>query len=292
MLNSKVKDEIIKNLESAIKEHESIREDVELVTLKLFEQRQRATTEILEIIDTFHLNLVNSPLAFDKAVNEYYVEVKRFQTTVHNLEMKAAQSINIDSTNGDDKLAAGVALTGVATGGAVAAFGPTAAIAIATTFGTASTGTAISALSGAAATNAALAWLGGGALAAGGAGMAAGNALLSMAGPIGWTIAGLTIAGGGLYLHSKNAQFTEEATQKLVEVKDEICSLNTAECKIRGLSELTRGYSDGCLNDISYLQANAPSDYMKFNPKQKERLGKLISQIRSLSKLLNSKTNF
>ena len=37
---------------------------------------------------------------------------------------------------------------------------------VATTFGVASTGTAISALSGAAATNAALAWLGGGALAA------------------------------------------------------------------------------------------------------------------------------
>ncbi|MGW8444460.1 hypothetical protein ACWGXJ_26515 [Paenibacillus sp. S33] len=41
----------------------------------------------------------------------------------------------------------------------VAAFGPTVALAIATTFGTASTGTAIATLSGAAATNAALAWL-------------------------------------------------------------------------------------------------------------------------------------
>ena len=51
---------------------------------------------------------------------------------------------------------------------------------IATTFGVASTGTAISTLSGAAATNAALAWLGGGALAAGGGGMAAGEAFLTL----------------------------------------------------------------------------------------------------------------
>lgn len=68
--------------------------------------------------------------------------------------------------------------------------GPTAAMWVATTFGTASTGTAISALSGAAATSAALAWLGGG-VAAGG--MAAGNALLALAGPIGWGIAGASL---------------------------------------------------------------------------------------------------
>lgn len=71
---------------------------------------------------------------------------------------------------------------------------------IATTFGVASTGTAISTLSGAAATNAALAWLGGGALAAGGGGMAAGNAFLALAGPVGWAIAGVAIIGSGLLL--------------------------------------------------------------------------------------------
>ena len=70
---------------------------------------------------------------------------------------------------------------GAMAGAGIAAFGPTAAMAVATTFGTASTGTAIATLSGAAATNAALAWLGGGALAVGGGGMAAGEAFLAMA---------------------------------------------------------------------------------------------------------------
>lgn len=80
---------------------------------------------------------------------------------------------------------AGGGVAGVGAGVAVVALGPTAAMGIATTFGVASTGTAISTLSGAAATNAALAWLGGGALAAGGGGMAAGNAFLALAGPVG-----------------------------------------------------------------------------------------------------------
>lgn len=53
------------------------------------------------------------------------------------------------------------------------------AMAIAVTYGTASTGVAISSLSGAAATNAAAAWLGGGSIAGGGAGIAgAGGSVL------------------------------------------------------------------------------------------------------------------
>ncbi len=77
--------------------------------------------------------------------------------------------------------------------------GPTVAMGVATTFGVASTGTAISALSGAAATNAALAWLGGGALAVGGGGMAAGEAFLALAGPVGWAIAGVSLIASGLF---------------------------------------------------------------------------------------------
>lgn len=108
----------------------------------------------------------------------------------------------VDKIEADYKAAvvkdAGKGVVGVGAGMAVVALGPTAAMGIATTFGVASTGTAISALSGAAATNAALAWLGGGALAVGGGGMAAGNALLAMAGPIGWSIAAVAIIGSGL----------------------------------------------------------------------------------------------
>ena len=92
----------------------------------------------------------------------------------------------------------GQGAAGVGVGVAVVALGPTAAMGIATTFGVASTGTAISALSGAAATNAALAWLGGGALAAGGGGMVAGKALLALAGPIGWAIAGVALLSSGI----------------------------------------------------------------------------------------------
>ena len=91
-------------------------------------------------------------------------------------------------------------------------------MAIATTFGTASTGTAIASLSGAAATKAALAWLGGGAIVAGGGGMAAGNALLALAGPVGWAIGGVSLVSAGLFKSGKNKKIAEEALAKAAEV--------------------------------------------------------------------------
>ena len=108
-----------------------------------------------------------------------------------------AENIELEYKKSEVK-SAGQGAAGIGAGVAVAALGPTAAMGIATTFGVASTGTAISALSGAAATNAALAWLGGGALAAGGGGMAAGSAFLALAGPVGLAIAGIAIISSSL----------------------------------------------------------------------------------------------
>lgn len=98
----------------------------------------------------------------------------------------------------------GAAATVAALGVGVVTMGPTVAMGFATTFGVASTGTAISSLSGAAATNAALAWLGGGALTAGGGGMAAGHVFLSLAGPVGWGIALTALVASG-FLFWKNS---------------------------------------------------------------------------------------
>lgn len=72
------------------------------------------------------------------------------------------------------------AATSLAATGAIVAT-PAVMAAIAVTWGTTSTGVAISSLSGAAMTNAVLAWWGGGAIAAGGGGMAAGGTAIAFA---------------------------------------------------------------------------------------------------------------
>ncbi len=138
---------------------------------------------------------------FDKIRNvpseqmEEYKKAKKI-TTDWNREVEKLKS---DYKSAVGKRAGTVA-AGAGAGTAVATLAPTAAMGIATTFGVASTGTAISSLSGAAASNAALAWLGGGALSAGGGGIAAGQALLALAGPVGWIISGTVAFTSGFLL--------------------------------------------------------------------------------------------
>ena len=142
--------------------------------VQLYIERCRSLDSI-----SFAENLVNSianrPKSFDAEFEEISVHRKKF-TESRDFADRELQEAR--------KAAAGAG-AGLAAGASVAFMAPTAAMWVATTFGTASTGAAISTLSGAAATNAALAWLGGGALAAGGGGMSAGSALLALAGPVG-----------------------------------------------------------------------------------------------------------
>ena len=123
--------------------------------------------------------------------DEYEKAYKQIKGSHANWKL-AAEKIEKEYNNLGIATGCGSAATVAGIG--LATLGPTAAMGIATTFGVASTGTAISALSGAAATNAALAWLGGGALAAGGGGMVAGKALVCLAGPVGWSVAAVAFA--------------------------------------------------------------------------------------------------
>lgn len=108
-----------------------------------------------------------------------------------------------------------------AAGAAAAGYGG--AVTIATTIGTASTGTAISSLSGAAATNAMLAWFGGGAVAAGGGGMAAGV----------WVLGGITavpaLAIGGFVLAREGQKALTKAQEYEAKVNKAIAEINKAK---------------------------------------------------------------
>lgn len=277
MFNVSTRSAAVAKLRESLGEHEALREQVEQASVRLFEQRQRVAAEVIEPVEEYVNGLANTPKEFDKSVRAFRIEIDRFGSTVQRIEAEAAKS---------GKIGSGVGLAGTTVGVSMAAFGPTAALAVATTFGTASTGTAISALSGAAATKAALAWLGGGALAAGGGGMAAGNALLALAGPVGWTIGGLALVGSGTYLHYRNGALAQEAVKERVRVEGEVRSLRTAHEEIERLAASTRTYSEGTLASLNWLCSRAPHDYRQFDPEHKERLGALINHIRALSELI------
>ena len=279
MFNSKARREAIDKLKRSVARHEAIRKQVESASVDLHKLRQNAATKVIIQVESYVNMLANSPKEFKTSVAEFRVEADKFQGTVKRLESASARSTRIGSATG---------AAGVAAGVGVAALGPSAAMAVATTFGTASTGTAISALSGAAATNAALAWLGGGALAAGGDGMAAGSTLLALAGPVGWGLGGAVLVGSGLYLNNRNKSHAKKAAQELVKVEAEIRSLQVAIQEIGALRRRTVEHSSGCRTVLAWLGSAAPDDYRAFNDEHKERLVALINHIRSLSELLRA----
>lgn len=181
--------------------------------------------------------------------------------------------------------AAGAGAAGVGLGVAAVAIGPTVAMGIATTFGIASTGTAICTLSGAAMFNAALAWLGGGALIAGGGGMVAGQAFLAMFGPLGWTIAACSFVLSGIcfLVFGKNKKKLEQIymligerdinTYKLaaVELDERIVRMDKETDLILAGIEAIKGFG---------------TDYRAMTEKQQYMLGSYLNLMNSSTQLL------
>ncbi|MFE6507624.1 hypothetical protein ACFVDI_05675 [Nocardioides sp. NPDC057767] len=143
-------------------------------------------------------------------------------------------------------------VTSVATGAGVSAGVPLAV----STFGAASTGTAISTLSGAAATNATLAALGGGSLAAGGGGMALGAAALNVVtiGP-GLLVAGLVVKGEGqkALTHAKEIEAT--INTQIAKLDETDARLGAIDLRVAELSSLLERLVDLATDALDTLEA-------------------------------------
>ncbi len=227
-------------------------------------------------------SLVNSiarhPKEYDRDIAEVKVQREHFKDTI---EYAKEQERAL-------KKSAGNAAAGVAAGAGVAGLAPTAAMWVATTFGTASTGTAISALSGAAATNAALAWLGGGALAAGGGGMIAGQALLALAGPIGWGFAGASLLTSIILFWRRKVNAQESKKDEIVRIKNCTEALSEVKGKMDKLMIETSSIRENLHQQIGQCKHLHGGDYTSFKQEDQIRLGALVNNVKSLSVLLNT----
>ena len=282
MLNLAARREAIEALVEALARCEGARARAVAGIDSLSMRRARAANVVVVMVEAYLSALADSPKEFEKTVADFRAQANEFTAHVEEFNIRADLSIKAAGVAGGAGALAGVG---------VAALGPSAALAIATTFGTGSTGTAISALSGGAATNAALAWLGGGAIAAGGGGMAAGSALLALAGPVGLSLAGLALAGSAFYLHKTNRKVAEEATERRLEVEAEIRTLEIAAKSVESLAEQTAMYIAGVLRELTWLAEHAPYVYCEFEEGHKERLQLLVNQVQSLSALLRKEVS-
>ena len=242
--------------------------------VQLFVERSRSIDTIV-FVEALVNSIANRPKSFDTEFEEIRTNRRKFTDSCEfaNRELTEAR-----------KAATGAG-AGLAAGASVAFMAPTAAMWIATTFGTASTGAAISTLSGAAATNAALAWLGGGAIAAGGGGMAAGNAFLALAGPVGWTIAGATLLSSILIFTAKKTKLNKQKNEEILAIKQNTELVHEMDAQIGTILSETSEVRNK-LNEM-YLKAVSlfGTDYLSLNNEQKYLLGALVNNTKALAAL-------
>ena len=243
----------------------------------ILRQRERSV-DLLENVENLVNSIANHPKNFDADFKEIQLYKKEFKDVCDyaTQELDAAK-----------KSMAGVG-AGVAGGMAVASLAPSAAMWVATTFGTASTGTAISTLSGAAAANAALAWLGGGAAAAGGGGMASGTAFLAMAGPVGWTIGGATLLASIALFANKKIKLGKEKKEEIEAVLHNVELVSEVNVKMQSLldktDKLRSMLNDQYGNCMTYYGKN----FIEIVDEGQMLLGTLVNNAKSLAATLTT----
>lgn len=269
---------------SLVEKYENIAEKSNHRMIDLYESRISAIEIISNVGESIN-KISNTPKEFEVELGKVHHEVISFDDKIKEVE-KADLEVKIASGSA----AANTSLSGL--GVVVATVGAKSAMAIATTFGTASTGAAISTLSGAAANSAALAWIGGGALSVGGGGMATGSVLLGLAGPVGWAVAGVSMTAAfafGKHASNKNKRTTEELNEEIKNINEIVKKSELKVEEIELLIETTKNQSSG----LSILREQLRvGDYNDFSDEEKYQAGLVVNSTLVLSKLINQELNF
>ena len=264
-------------LERAGKEYEFEHAKMNAAGENLYQKRNE-TLAVIEDIE----NLINSIAQSPKEIQTQVSEIE-----VHKEEYRSAKEFAMEQKKDlEREIAAGG--VGVAAGAAVASMAPTAMMWVATTFGTASTGTAISALGGAAATNAALAWLGGGAIAASGGGMAAGQALLALAGPVGWGVAGVSVLATVLLAWRKMIKREEGKKEEITRIKNSAHSIKLLTTKMITMASKTMKLNEEISEQYKRCMKFRGKDYRSIKESDRRLLGALINNTNAAAKLVSS----
>lgn len=176
-----------------------------------------------------------------------------------------------------------------AVGGALTAIG---AYSAATTFASASTGTAISALSGAAAHNATLAFFGGGSLASGGFGMAGGMMVL------GGLVAGPALMVMGMITGAKSQEKLENALSNKAQADEVVESLNAASYQCSAIRRRSYMFYNLLAHMDSYflpqvwkmqdIVETEGTDYRAYKPESKKCIAQAASTACTIKAILDT----
>lgn len=279
MFNSTLRKEALRIHEETLKRYNESYERMGTACEKLYAIRGDSVN-LIKLVERVINSMANTPKEFDTQMGKVGKELTKFRET----EEYAKEAY-------DASIKAGVNIIGSAAAGmGVAAMAPTALMSIATTFGTASTGTAIAALSGAAAQKAALAWIGrtfAGFAVKEGAGMVAGQAFLALAGPIGWGITATSTGISLISLTNKNKELSNQAVEEAKEIAKAREALDETTEKVNALKSKTDVLYGDMNRQRDRITGFMNADYLSLEKEDQYFLGTLVNNTLSLSVLLN-----
>ena len=279
MTSRKVKDNAINNYNNVKKLYDQACEKLAKKISALYNLRRRSVSTI-EYVEKIINSIANTPKSFSRNVSSITPQVKAFQ----DKEYYARKSMEDTVKTGKGMAAGVIAGTGIAVAG------PSVLMGIATTFGTASTGTAISSLSGVAAKKAAQAWIGrtlAGFLVKEGAGLAVGTRILTAASPIGWILTGVSVGKAVVKNRNRNLETAGEINEERDKVATAKGKVNILIEKIEALIIKTDTLHEDLNNDLVKISRYTNADYETLSDEDKMFLGKTVNLTMSLSELLN-----
>lgn len=278
MFNVELKKEALRIHEETLARYNNSYEKMKNECENLYNVRGQAI-KVIKMNQNVINSIANTPKEFDTTLGKIGKELTKFNDS----EEYAKKAYNAS-------VQAGINIAGGAAAGlGVASMAPTALMSIATTFGTASTGTAISTLSGCVAQKAALAWIGRtfAGFAAEGAGMAAGQAFLALAGPIGWGITAVSTGASLISLSNKNKELADKAVNEAKEISIARESLDEVSGKVNSLRAKTGILYTDMDKQRAKILKFLNADYLSLEDEDKYFLGTLVNNTLSLSVLLN-----
>ena len=278
LLNADYKKQVIEDLQKIDEEYVKVFKKA-VSSMERLQNTRNISVRTIQYVERYIITLANRPRNFDTKIGEIKVRYIKYLDAIKEIQ-------ELEREKQQEQIKSNYAIAGTLSGIGVATLGPTAAMSVAMTFGTASTGTAIASLSGAAATNAALAWLGGGAVAAGGAGMIGGQALVNLAGPVGWAISGASILASLMAVNLSNKEVAKKTEESISAIKKEMERIREIDKQVNTWNDETKQLTNKVSKQLNLLKTNRKRDYKAFNDREIEELTILFNSTEVLSTLL------
>ena len=235
-----------------------------ITSMKRLQDSRKMAIQTIKQVERYIIALANKPRDYETKMGEIQMSYGKIQK--------------------DTGQVSSVGMAGTLGGAAIALMGQETMMAVAMTFGTASTGTAIASLSGAAATNAALSWLAGGSLAPGGAGAIAGQTMLRFLGPIGLLISGVSLTASLMQINKSNKEIAENAEKSITAIKKEIERIKEINVQVLSWNKETIALSTAITSHLRRISSK--HDYNTFSDDDMNELISLFNSTEVLSKLI------